>query len=33
MFLNCTHSKGIKYIREDLKFFLKSIINIDNGKF
>ena len=21
MFLNCTHSKGIKYIREDLKFF------------
>jgi len=28
MFVNCSHGKGIKFIREDLKFFAKA--NLDN---
>jgi DNA polymerase III delta prime subunit len=32
MFVNCAHCKGIKYIREDLKFFAKTNINY-NGNF
>ena len=31
--INCSFNKGIKYIREDLKFFCKTIINYENGKF
>lgn len=31
--INCSLNKGIKYIREDLKFFCKTIVNFDNGKF
>lgn len=31
--LNCAFNKGIKYIREDLKFFCKTIINNNNGNF
>lgn len=33
LFINCSFNKGIKYIREDLKFFCKAIVNSDNGKF
>ena len=33
LILNCAFNKGIKYIREDLKFFCKTIINNDNGNF
>lgn len=33
MFVNCAHGKGIKFIREDLKFFAKTNINIKNGNF
>jgi len=29
--VNCAHSKGIKFIREELKFFAKSHINIQGG--
>ena len=32
MHVNCAHGKGIKFIREDLKFFAKTNINIQNGK-
>jgi DNA polymerase III delta prime subunit len=31
MFVNCAHGKGIKFIREELKFFAKT--NINNGIF
>ena len=31
MFVNCAHGKGIKFIREDLKFFAKTHINYNNG--
>lgn len=31
MFVNCAHGKGIKFIREELKFFAKT--NINNGVF
>lgn len=32
MYLNCAHNKGIKYIREELKFFAKININNNNNK-
>jgi len=32
MFVNCAHGKGIKFIREELKFFAKMHINLENGK-
>lgn len=32
MTVNCAQGKGIKFIREDLKFFAKTNINIQNGK-
>jgi len=31
MFANCTHVKGIKFIREELKFFAKTHINNEGG--
>ena len=31
MMVNCSHGKGIKFIREDLKFFAKSNLNSSNG--
>jgi hypothetical protein len=31
MYVNCAHGKGIKFIREDLKFFAKTNINSING--
>lgn len=31
MNVNCSHGKGIKFIREDLKFFAKTNIQSDNG--
>ena len=31
--INCSFNKGIKFIREDLKFFCKTIVNYENGKF
>ena len=31
MFVNCAHGKGIKFIREDIKYFAKTNINFDNG--
>ena len=31
MYVNCAHGKGIKFIREDLKFFAKTHINSNNG--
>ena len=31
MNVNCAHGKGIKFIREDLKFFAKTHINSNNG--
>ena len=30
MHVNCAHGKGIKFVREDLKFFAKTHINSDN---
>ena len=33
MYVNCAHGKGIKFIREDLKFFAKTNINFNNGNF
>jgi hypothetical protein len=30
--VNCAHGKGIRFIREDLKFFAKTHINIHKGK-
>ena len=32
MSVNCAQGKGIKFIREDLKFFARTNINIQNGK-
>jgi DNA polymerase III delta prime subunit len=32
MYVNCAHGKGIKFIREELKFFAKKHININNGE-
>lgn len=31
LFVNCAQGKGIKFIREDLKFFAKTNINSQNG--
>lgn len=31
LFVNCAHGKGIKFIREDLKFFAKTNIQLNNG--
>ena len=31
MFVNCSHGKGIKFIREELKFFAKTNIQTNNG--
>lgn len=31
MFVNCSHGKGIKFIREDLKFFAKTNIQSNSG--
>ena len=31
MFVNCAHGKGIKFIRDELKFFAKSNIQISQG--
>ena len=31
MYVNCSHGKGIKFIREDLKFFAKTHINSKGG--
>ena len=31
MFVNCSHGKGIKFIREELKFFAKTNIQISQG--
>src|SRR5210317_1460425 len=31
MFVNCAHGKGIKFIRDDLKFFAKTNIQSDIG--
>jgi DNA polymerase III delta prime subunit len=31
MYINCSHGKGIKFIREDLKFFAKTHINSNCG--
>jgi DNA polymerase III delta prime subunit len=33
VFTNCSQGKGIKFIREELKFFAKMIINNNNGTF
>jgi len=33
VFANCSQGKGIKFIREELKFFAKMIINNNNGTF
>ena len=32
MTVNCAHGKGIKFIRDELKFFAKTIINANHGK-
>jgi DNA polymerase III delta prime subunit len=32
MYVNCAHGKGIKFVREELKFFAKSNINVDHFK-
>jgi len=31
MYVNCSHGKGIKFIRDDLKFFAKTHINSNGG--
>ena len=31
MWVNCAHGKGIKFVREELKFFAKTNINTHNG--
>lgn len=31
MFVNCSHGKGIKFIREELKFFAKTIVQNNKG--
>tara|TARA_B100000424_G_scaffold115071_2_gene86818 strand:- start:35343 stop:36143 length:801 start_codon:yes stop_codon:yes gene_type:complete len=32
MIVNCAHGKGIKFIREELKFFAKTNIHLQDGK-
>ena len=32
MYVNCAHGKGIKFIREELKFFAKTHINLKEGE-
>ena len=32
MYVNCSHGKGIKFIREELKFFAKTNINLKDGE-
>ena len=31
LYVNCAHAKGIKYVREDIKFFAKSNINVEGN--
>ena len=31
MYVNCAHGKGIKFIREEIKFFAKTHINSNGG--
>lgn len=31
MYVNCAHGKGIKFIREDLKFFAKTNVQLNGG--
>ena len=31
MYVNCAHGKGIKFIRDELKFFAKTHINSNSG--
>jgi hypothetical protein len=31
MYINCAHSKGIRFIRDELKFFAKTNIYVENG--
>jgi len=33
MYVECAHSKGIKFVREDIKFFSKRNISLHNGIF
>ena len=33
MYVNCAHSKGIRFIRDELKFFAKTNIQNFNGKY
>lgn len=33
MYVECAHSKGIKFVREDIKFFAKKNISLHNGIF
>ena len=33
MYVNCAHGKGIKFIREELKFFAKTHINSNGGNY
>ena len=33
MYVNCAHGKGIKFIRDELKFFAKTHINSNGGDF
>ena len=33
MYVNCAHGKGIKFVRDDLKFFAKTHINIKNNNY
>ena len=32
MYVNCSHGKGIKFVREELKFFAKTNVNTFQGK-
>mgnify|MGYP000318160152 CR=1 FL=1 len=33
MYVECAHSKGIKFVRDDIKFFAKKNISLQNGLF
>ena len=33
MIVNCAHGKGIKFVRDDIKFFAKTNISLENGLF
>jgi DNA polymerase III delta prime subunit len=33
MYVNCAHGKGIKFIRDDLKFFAKTNVHLNGGYF